>query len=91
MVNPMNPNERLAALEAKLEYLKETLSDIHSDLKVLPSSDDIEYLEETDKKLDDRVGKLETAYLSLAVKIAATAGIVSLLAQFLIYYFTKKV
>lgn len=60
-------NERLATLEAKLEFIRELLSDIKEDVKEQPSQEEVDDLKE-------RLSILEKNYTSLVVKVASVAG-----------------
>lgn len=67
-----NTNERLASLEAKLEFVKELLKEIRDDVKNQPSREEYEEMKE-------RVSKLEDAYKGLIWKIASASGAISVL------------
>lgn len=79
-------NERLASLEAKLEFLKELLQEIRDDLKTQPTRAELDDLSQRLSKAEDKISELEKAKVELMVKmgvLTAAIGIaVSLLMKF---------
>ncbi len=79
-------NERLASLEAKLEFLKELLQEIRDDLKTQPTRAELDDLSDRLAKAEDKISALEKKQVELMVKMSLlTAGIgmaVSLLMKF---------
>lgn len=75
-------NERLASLEAKLEFLKELLQEIRSDVKNQPSREEFDNLER-------RVASLEKTQTSLSIKIGIASGIMTLVLTMLVEWFKK--
>jgi len=79
-------NERLASLEAKLEFLKELLQEIRDDLKTQPTRAELDDLAERLAKAEDRLVDLEKAKVELMVKMslltAAIGAAVSLAIKF---------
>jgi len=80
-------NERLASLEAKLEFLKELLQEIRDDLKTQPTRVELDDIGDRLEKAEDKISELEKAKIELMVKMSVlTAGIgiaVSLLMKYL--------
>lgn len=68
MSDEKTTNERLASLEAKLEFLKELLKEIRDDVKEQPSREEF-------TKLEDRVKTLEDAYTSIMIKVGIAGGL----------------
>ena len=64
-------NERLASVEAKLEFIQDLLKEIRDDLKDQPSKED--YLD-----LKTRVLELEKTTTAIKVKVFAVASLISL-------------
>ena len=71
MQQELSTNERLASVEAKLEFIQDLLKDIRNDIKNQPTRDD--YLD-----LKSRVTILEKDYNYIKVKIYTIAAIISL-------------
>lgn len=61
-------NERLATLEAKLEFIKELLKEIKDEVKEQPSREEM-------NELKARVDTLEKNYTSLIIKVGTVAGV----------------
>lgn len=76
MENEKTTNERLASLEAKLEFLKELLKEIRDDVKEQPSREEYNKLEERVSNLESAHTKLREKYSSLMVKVGITSGLV---------------
>lgn len=73
----MADSERLASVEAKLEFLKELLLEVKQDIKGLPTKDEYE-------KLDRRIRILEESRLKDGIKIGIASGVVGFIAALLI-------
>lgn len=74
-MSDQNQNERLARLEAKLEFLKELLTEIRNDVKNNPSKTDYD-------NLDNRLRKVENTM----AKAAVVSGILGIIGGSLIKY-----
>lgn len=82
-------NERLASLEAKLEFLKELLKEIRDDVKNLPTREEVEELKERCDKMDERQDKLEKAQTSLLVKVGIASGVLSFIIGIIVKIWMK--
>ena len=69
--------ERLARLEANLEFIKDYLKEMREDVKGLPTKDDYDSLE-------SRVKDLEKNQVTLAIKVGSAAAVISLMAPFVL-------
>ena len=72
-------NERLASLEAKLEFLKELLTEIRDDLKDHPTRSEVD-------KLEDRVQDLESNQHKILIKVGITSSIVIIVGGLLLKF-----
>lgn len=68
--NNSQTNERLASLEAKLEFLKELLQEIRDDLKTQPTRAELDDLTERLGKAEDKISELEKSNTALVVKMS---------------------
>lgn len=73
----MADSERLASVEAKLEFLKELLLEVKQDIKGLPTKDEYE-------KLDKRIKQLEDSRLKDGIKIGIASGMAGFISAMLI-------
>lgn len=72
-----NTNERLASLEARLEFIKELLKEIREDVKDSPTREEL-------KDLEVRVDELEKTYNKIMLKVAVSSAILGLIGGALI-------
>lgn len=75
-------NERLASVEARLEFIKDLLKEIRDDLKEQPSKE--EFVD-----LKTRVHEMEKSLMNVRIKIYAISGIVSFVASTLGMYLAQ--
>ena len=82
-------NERLASLEAKLEFLKELLQEIRDDLKTQPTRAELDDLANRLEKVEDRITDLEKSNTALTAKMSILSGgiamAVTILAKLLLH------
>jgi chromosome segregation ATPase len=79
-------NERLASLEAKLEFLKDLLLEVRQDIKALPTKNDYEDLEQEISTLEERISSLETARVKDSIKIGITSALMGFIAALLVRF-----
>ena len=94
-MEPEKPsNERLVALEVKMEMLLELLKEIRDDLKDQPSREEFDNHvtnnREQLKEVDLRISKLEQAHLALALKVGSVAGLLGFISALIVNVILKK-
>ena len=77
MKETISLSERLVRVETKVESIKELLEGIRDDLKTQPSRSEF-------KDLKERLLKVESRTNGILVKVGTVAGVLSLIAGFII-------
>jgi flagellar motility protein MotE (MotC chaperone) len=67
-----NTLERLASLEAKLQFVKELLQEIRDDIKNQPNREEVD-------KLEERISVMESKYQALAIKVGIASALLGML------------
>lgn len=75
-------HERLASLEAKLEFLKELLTEIRDNLKSMPNREEF-------NEIKHKVEQLERSQMTLAIKVGIASGILGMIGGIIIKFITS--
>ena len=77
----MGDNERLASVEAKLQFLKELMLEVRDDLKGTPTKEEYD-------KLEQRINELEKSRFRDGIKIGVASGLLGILFSLVFKFFT---